>query len=227
MNDISMATSTYFVNKTNAGSDVTDIEGLVTALLSDNRTSNPSQWRSDLEQYIDMDLYLKYLAANTTMRNWDTYGRMTHNCYLYNDPSSNKLVWIPWDNNETFSDGPSGGGGGNMGALDFDFNNLETTPTSSSGDVTWPMISYIYDDATYKAQYDAYIDEFITSSFTVANMSARFNDAHDLIEQYVTGSDGETSGYTSISSASAFNSSVSDLISFISTRWTEADNYTP
>lgn len=43
------------------------------------------------------------------MQNWDTYGRMTHNYYLYNNPESGKLEWIPWDNNEALQDGKMGG----------------------------------------------------------------------------------------------------------------------
>lgn len=214
-----------------SGSDYSysDIEGLINALISDTRTSNPSAWRTELEKHIDMELYLKYLAANTTMQNWDTYGRMTHNYYLYNNPSTGKLTWIPWDNNETFSDGPGGGGGpqGSMSPLEFDFSSLSSTPTGTQGDVAWPLIEYIYDDAVYKAQYDAYIDEFILSSFDVNALTQRFNTAHDLIAPYVTGSEGEISGYTNLSSPSAFDGSVSDLINFVSTRWTEADNYTP
>ena len=223
LNDPSLISSTYFPNKTNSGASFDDVTSLINALISDNRISNPSLWRSDLEKYIDMDLYLKYLAANTTMKNWDTYGRMTHNYYLYNNPSTSKLTWIPWDNNETFSDGP---GSGSLTALDFDFSNMATTPVSSTGDVTWPLISYIYSDPVYKAQYDANIDDFIASAFTVSKMTLRFTNAHNLIQQYVIGSDGEIAGYTHTNST-AFNSSLSDLINYVSTRVVEADNYTP
>jgi spore coat protein CotH len=33
---------------------------------------------------------------------------MTHNFYLYNNPETGKLTWIPWDNNESFTDGKRG-----------------------------------------------------------------------------------------------------------------------
>lgn len=229
LNEPSMISSSYFINKTNDGAAFTDIETLVSTLLDDSRNSNPSQWRSDMDKAIDMDLYLKYLAANTVMRNWDTYGRMTHNYYLYNDPSKDKLVWVPWDNNETFSDGPGGGGGpgGGMSALDFDFSNISNNPLSSAGEDTWPMITYVYNDPVYKAQYDAYIDEFITTVFTTSNLTDKFNFYHNLIEQYVTGTDGEISGYTSLSSPSAFTSSVITLINYANQRIIDADAYTP
>jgi hypothetical protein len=56
-------------------------------LHASTRTSNPTQWEKDLEPEFDVDGFLKYLAVNTTIQNWDTYGRMTHNYYLYNDPA--------------------------------------------------------------------------------------------------------------------------------------------
>jgi spore coat protein CotH len=230
LNDPSNINSTFFPNKTNEGASYDDIEQLINNLIADTRISNPAQWRSDLESVIDMDLYLKYLAANTTMKNWDTYGRMTHNFYLYNNPSSSKLTWIPWDNNEAFSDGPGGGGpgpGSSMSPLDFDFSNLSSTPTSSTGDVAWPMIEYIYDDPVYKAQYDSYIDEFITTVFTVSNVSDKFTTFHNMVQPYVTGTDGEISGYTILTNSTEFDNSLSDLINYVSTRVVEADNYTP
>lgn len=218
---------TEFPLKSGTDYSYSDARDFINALISDTRTSDPAAWRSELEQHIDMELYLKYLAANTTIRNWDTYGRMTHNYYLYNNPTSGKFVWIPWDNNEAFTDGPGGGGGGNMSAMEFDFSNLSSTPTGVNGDVAWPLIEYIYDDPVYKTQYDGYIDDFLQSAFNISNLTNQANTYHNLIAPYVTGADGEISGYTNISSASAFDGSVTDFVSFISTRWTEADNYTP
>jgi spore coat protein H len=59
--------------------------------------------------FFDRDVFLKYLAVNTIIQNWDTYGRMTHNYYLYNNPDNNLLTWIPWDNNEALQNSKMGG----------------------------------------------------------------------------------------------------------------------
>lgn len=223
LNDVSALSTVDMPNKTNEGASFDDITTLINTLLSDDRTNNPTQWRSNLESIIDMDMYLKYLAANTTMKNWDTYGRMTHNYYLYNNPNVNKFTWIPWDNNETFTDGPGGGGGpgGGMSALSFDFNEIMTTQFD-----TWPMITYVYNDAVYKAQYDAYIDAFIADAFSVSNMTTRFTNAHNLVQQYVNGTDGEIDGYT-FTTSTDFDNSLSTLINFVNTQVTDAANYTP
>ena len=232
LNNINQVNSTFFVNKTNSSASLDDIEELVTALTSPNRTSNPTQWRADLENIFNVDHFLKWLAANTTMKNWDTYGQMTHNYYLYNDPSTNLLTWIPWDNNETFSDGPGGGGPGGPGGgggpqpLNFDFSNLSNNPMSN-GIVAWPLIRYLYDDPTYKAIYDDYIDLFISTAFEPSKMAAQVSAAHELISPYVIGIEGEQPGYTFLNSEAEFTTSLNELIQFMQDSYNEADAYTP
>ena len=64
----------------------------------------------------DVDHFLKWLAVNTAIDNWDTYGAMAHNYYLYGDPrQKGRLQWIPWDNNMAFGINPMGGPPGRIG----------------------------------------------------------------------------------------------------------------
>jgi spore coat protein CotH len=141
------ASGTYdedeYVKKTNEDDmDWSDIESLFTVLHDETRTTDPATWRTNLEAVFDTDVFLKYLATNTLIQNWDTYGRMTHNYFLYNDPASSKLTWIPWDNNEALQYGKQGG------SLPFNFSGLVASE--------WPLIGYLYADAVYKAKYDGY-----------------------------------------------------------------------
>jgi len=51
-----------------------------------------------------MESFLKWLAINTTIVNFDTYGWVTKNHYLYQDLADNgRLVFIPWDYNLSLS----------------------------------------------------------------------------------------------------------------------------
>ena len=127
-----------FEKKTNEDeADWSDIQSLFAALHDDTRTTDKATWRTNLEAVFDVDTFLKYLATNTVIQNWDTYGRMTQNYYLYNNPDSGQLTWIPWDNNEALQEGKMGG------SLALDFSDL----TSSA----WPLIGYLYDDEVYRA----------------------------------------------------------------------------
>ena len=93
--------------------DYSDVGALLETLNSDLRQSDPSAWRTQLEAVFDVDEFLQWLAANTVMQNWDTYGSMSHNYYLYHDPISDQLVWIPWDNNQSLSSSGGGARGNN------------------------------------------------------------------------------------------------------------------
>ena len=221
-NDINQITSEFFVNKTNTGASLDDVKAMTNALLSETRTSNPSQWRTDLEEVFNVDMFLKWLAANTTMKNWDTYGLMSHNFYLYNNFSTGLLTWIPWDNNETFIN-EQGFGQGEV--LEFDFSNLDNSRPGPEGVHAWPLIRYLYDDSTYRSIYDDYIDEFINGPFSPTLMEERFTYAHSLIYSYVIGDEGETPGFTFLCSPDDFENSLNHLIDFATTRYTEADNY--
>ncbi|MEZ4905968.1 MAG: CotH kinase family protein [Spirosomataceae bacterium] len=94
---------TAFEKKNNkTAADWSDVQSTISALNATNRTSDPAAWRANLEKVFNMDHFIKWLAVNTTMVSWDTYGAMAHNHYLYNH-STKKLMWIPWDNNEALT----------------------------------------------------------------------------------------------------------------------------
>lgn len=196
-------------NKT-GGTDFSDVQALYDAVNSSLRTSNPTAWRTSLEAVFDMDTYLKYMAVNLTIQNWDTYGRMSHNYYLYNDPATSKLNWIPWDNNEAFDEGKQGG------ALSIDVSDATTE---------WPLLNYIIADATYETQYKIYLRDFIDNHFNSAHMSTIYNNYFNQIEQYVTGTDGEIDGYSYVNSSANFTSALSELMSHVSSRYTIVDAY--
>ncbi|WP_110513575.1 CotH kinase family protein [Herpetosiphon llansteffanensis] len=89
-----------------------DVEALYDVLHSSERTSNPAAWRAKLEAVFDVPSFLKWLGVSTLLEHWDTYGAMTHNYYLYNNPATGKLTWVSWDHN--FVLGASMGGGRNQ-----------------------------------------------------------------------------------------------------------------
>ncbi|RAJ12796.1 CotH kinase family protein [Arenibacter echinorum] len=202
-------TEDVFVKKTNEDeADFSDIQSVFTALHAADRTTDPETWRANLESVFDTDTFLKYLAVNTVIQNWDTYGRMTHNYYLYNNPDTEKLSWIPWDNNEALQNG------NREGALALDFSDLNHTQ--------WPLIGYLYEDATYRAQYDAYVRDVVDNAFNVSTMQSKYATYSALVEPYANL---EVSGYSFLSSSSDFQVAISQLNSHVSARATAVNNY--
>lgn len=199
----------YFEKKTNEDEeDWSDIEALFAALHDDTVSTDPATWRANLESVFDVDGFLKYLAVNGVIQNWDSYGRMTHNFYLYNDPQTAKLTWVPWDHNEALQEGKQGG------ALALDFSNMEAN--------SWPLIEKIYADDLYKAQYDYYLLETISDAFETSATQMLYDTYSILVEPYATA---ELNGYSFLNGANDFHSAVSELKAHASSRDIAVDNY--
>lgn len=224
-NDPSLVNPIFFPNKTNPRADLADVRAMTMALLSEIRLLDPVRWRSELESVFNVDLFLKWLAANTTMRNWDSYGRMNHNYYLYHNPDNDLLSWIPWDNNEAFEDGTVDSDNPENQALEYDFSNLDQS-TRGPGEIPpWPLISFLYKDPEYKHKYDQYIRDFINGPFSFPVISERFSHAHFLIAPYAIGPDGEWIDYTFIPDEGFFESSLDKLLNFVNERLVRASEY--
>ena len=198
-----------FEKKTNEDDeDWSDIIALFDALHDDTATTAPATWRENLEAVFDVDGFLKYLAVNGIIQNWDTYGRMTHNYYLYNNPETSKLTWIPWDNNEALQDGKQGG------ALSLDFSNLDSS--------SWPLISKLYADDVYKTRYNDYVLAVIGDSFNTNSMQAAYDSYSALIEPYATT---EISGYSYLESSNDFYNAVEQLNQHAQSRAEAVETY--
>lgn len=181
----------HFEKKTNEDkADWSDITAIFTALHSKDRTTNPAQWRANLEKVFNADQFLKWLAVNTTLQNWDTYGVMTHNYYLYNSPTQ-RMVWIPWDNNEALKS-----------------QNRALSLAMSEVKSSWPLIRYLLDDATYLAAYKSHMRAFNDNVFTPQRMNELYERNHGLISQYAST---EQKGYTYLTSSATFSSELSVL----------------
>jgi spore coat protein H len=181
--------------------DFTDVRGLYDALHADR--SDAAAWRAGLERWLDVDGFLHWLAVNTVIQDWDTYGRMSHNYYLYGRADhAGRLQWIPWDHTFAFNAGGigGGGGGGGGGAIGGAPLSVEMSEVTEQ----WPLIRFLLDDPTYRAVYDAYLEAAIATVYAPDRAAARFAQARALIEPYVVGAEGEQAGYTHLSSSTAF-----------------------
>ena len=164
--------------------DWSDIEALFDVLHDDQRTSDPALWRAGLESIFDVDSFLEWLAINTVIENWDSYGSMSHNYYLYHDTDSGQLTWISWDHNEAMSTGMAGGGRGGLGGRSVSLDKADV------GD-DWPLIRYLLDDPVYYALYLDYLAETIAGPFDPDHMAETYQAMADLIAPYAIADVGE------------------------------------
>jgi spore coat protein H len=194
--------------KNNESTDWSDIENLYNILNSSDRLNNNAVWKTSLESVLNVDQFLNWLAVNTTVQNWDTYGNMTHNYYLYVNHTDGKINWIPWDNNEAMQEGKM------SGTLPFNFS------TTTNG--SWPLIEYLYAQAEYKSIYDAHISNFINTVFVPTTMQTRYDYWKNIIS---TSANKETSGYTYLTGPGSFEAAINDLKSHVTARVAAANAY--
>jgi len=184
-------------------------EDILTLYNAINDTES-SEWKSNLEAIFDVDTFLKWLAANSVMQNWDTYGVMPHNFFLYNNPDTNTFEWIPWDNNEALVS--------NNRCLDLD---MDEVIIDDDNEYNWPLIRYILDDSDYKETYKEYVEEFANSHFNESDLNPIYTAYDTLIRDYVTSEDDD---YT-FTSTSEFDTAVDELKEHIAERNTAALDY--
>jgi spore coat protein H len=55
------------------------------------------EFREKIGDSIDMDAFVRFLAANTLLANMDSFLTQVHNYYVYLPTETNKLVFLPWD----------------------------------------------------------------------------------------------------------------------------------
>lgn len=104
---------------------------------------------ANLEEYLDVDAVLKYMAVHTFVVNLDSLsGNMAHNYYLYE--SDRQLNILPWDYNLSFG----GMARGKNGSASEMVNYPIDTPFSGT-----QFFDALLENETYLARYHAYLKQ--------------------------------------------------------------------
>lgn len=190
--------------KTNEDADDwSDVSALIDTLADEQLSTE--DWRAALESEIDVDGFLMALAANNLIGNWDSYGLMSHNYFLYANPDDDgRLAWIPWDFNMSYSSASM------------------QAPLSIAMDEVgdgWPMIRRVMDDEGYAATYADDVDALLTGAFDADVQQTRAARWHALVAEYAAA---EAEPYTNLSSADAFEAALDEASDSILARVTEA-----
>jgi spore coat protein H len=183
---------TYFEKANNeTTTDWSDVVAAIKALHADR--TDAATWRANLERVFDVQSFLKVIAVNQTIVNWDSYGCMHHNYLVYANPLNDKrLTWLPWDLNESMEMTKT------VGCVPPDSIMLDeiVSGTDSSLDTDWPLIKFILGDEKYRADYKTHLKTVLDTAFTADKLVAQMRADHDLVAAYVTGPTATESGLT-------------------------------
>lgn len=133
---------------------------------------NISQGR-ELEESLDIDNVLKYMAVHTFSVNLDSLsGNMAHNYYLYENDG--KLNVIPWDYNLSFGGMGMGAGDGASGMI----NDAIDTPFQGTD-----FFDALLEDEAYLAKYHEYLRK-LTEEYV---SGGRFEEVYGRIRSQIDG----------------------------------------
>ncbi|SFR97382.1 CotH kinase family protein [Anaeromicropila populeti] len=132
---------------------------------------------NDLEEYVDIEQMLRYIASNVFLVNDDSYfGSLLHNYYLYEEDG--KLSMLPWDYNLAF------GGFANSDATDLVNRAIDTVVSSGSLEER-PIIGKLLENSDYLDTYHSYLDELIKGYFQSGLFEETVTKVDSLISSYV------------------------------------------
>ncbi|BBB49541.1 CotH kinase family protein [Pelolinea submarina] len=185
-----------------AEADYSDIVALC-RVVDGTEYASDAELIQALESSLNVDAFLRYLAVNIIIDNWDSYIYTGNNFYLFNDSVSGRFEWIPWD--LTW-------GGGTDAPL---FTRSESGMMEGA-----PLYDLVFSVEKYQDAYRAYIDLLSRYWFNPQNLSPMIQQYHNMIAPYVAQSTGDKAFYgeQSMFPPDAFQNSGEELKNFVTQR---------
>ena len=116
--------------------------------------NNPlSSLPCELEKVFNVHDYLKIMAADMLLGNWDNYIFNKNNFYLYHNEKTGKLEYIPYDLDNTL--------GIDWVGVDWGQRNLYSWTTSSNR----PLFTRLLQISVYRNEFSNYVNEFVATTF--------------------------------------------------------------
>ena len=130
---------------------------------------------TDIEEYLDVDNVLKYMAVHTFAVNMDSLsGTMAHNYYIYE--YDGQLNIIPWDYNLSWG----GMGMGNSSNAEEMINDAIDTPFSSTD-----FFDVLLENEEYLTKYHEYLNMLVEEYVESGRFEAVYNRIRSQIDSLV------------------------------------------
>ena len=133
------------------------------------------EFEARVEEYLDVDQFLRFLAINVLLSNLDSFLGGAQNYYVYLDTGSNRLQFIPWDMDVSF------------GAFD-----MEGTPASRRNlSIDRPqtrenrLIERVLAIGPHKQTYHKYLRQYLDTIFAEEKLSAQIDHAAAILRPVI------------------------------------------
>lgn len=135
--------------------------------------ADDATFRKDVAGYLDVDAFLRFVAANALLSNLDSYLAFGHNYYLYLVPGTDRFVFIPWDCDLSLAAWPAAGQPEQQ--VDLSLNKPWTG--------TNRLLERLLADAEVKARYRKILEELAAGPFTKANLLAMLEPLEKAVKE--------------------------------------------
>ncbi len=157
--------------KTNvAAYDYSDLAHFIDVLNNYTGTT----FRCELERVFDVENYLKMIAVDILMSNWDGPIINKNNFYLYNNPCTNQFTYLPYDLDNTFG----------IDWWGIDWVDSDIYQWSELSEDYRPIYEKLMAVPEYKDRFTFYMEEMLEQFFNNTFMANYLNEKLALLSPY-------------------------------------------
>ncbi len=124
------------------------------------------EFAKHVDDYVDVEEFLRFLAVEVAMVNLDSPLGMNHNYYLALNPKTQRIFWIPWDLNLAFA-GLGGRGDGSA----VPQQDLSIHKPAYRGQ--FPLADRVLAVPALLSRYDVIVRELVAKNFTTERLGAQ------------------------------------------------------
>ena len=137
--------------------------------------SEDDAFEEEVESYLDVDQFLRFLAVNVLLTNLDSFLGGSQNHYIYLEPDSNKFQFFPWDMDISFGV--------------FPFNGTPETRRKLSidhpGGKGHTLIERVLNIPRHKKIYHDYLDTYLNTIFAEDKMHQQIEKVGEFVRPMV------------------------------------------
>ncbi len=131
---------------------------------------------SRVDEYLDTDQFLRFVAVNVLLSNLDSFLGATQNYYVYLEPTSNRFQFLPWDMDHSFGAFPLLGTPQSRCELSIDHPGGEKNT----------LIERVLGIPRHRETYRAYLAEYLDTIFAQEKMRQQISDAADFVRRHIS-----------------------------------------
>lgn len=156
----------YDLKTNTAEDDYSDLAHFIDVLNNTPAEDLPCE----LESIFDVQNFLKVIALDVLIGNWDGHIFNQNNFYLYSNPQTGKIHYIPYDLDNT------------LGVQWFGDWANRNVYNWAPGNEPRPIYKRLMQNEVYRAQYSYYLSEFLDLYFNETSLFEELDNRKSLIE---------------------------------------------